>query len=156
MLLRSCEYEGENVRAWTADLLAPGAVIDDALKGDILGSRRKMIFVEGTAQSLDAPLYSLLFPQISVVPKEGCRDVEYAVRGLRGAGDIHWVSAWGIVDNDQRSAEDVARLKNAGVWRSRIIPLSRFTIIPRSSRASRSGRLALPVAIRPRWLNGNH
>ena len=42
--------------------------------------------------------------------------MEHAVRGLRGAGDIHWVSAWGITDNDQRSAEDVTRLKNAGVW----------------------------------------
>jgi len=97
-------------------LLAPGAAIDDALKGDILGSRRRMIFVEGTAQSLDLPLYSLLFPQVSVVAKEGCRDVEHAVRGLRGADDVHWISAWGIIDNDQRSAEDVARLKDAGVW----------------------------------------
>ena len=91
------------------------------MKGDILGSRRKIVFVEGTAQSLDAPLYSLLFPQISIVPKKGgCREVEYAVRGLRGAGDIHWISAWGIVDNDQRSAEDVARLKKAGVWAKRL------------------------------------
>lgn len=116
LLVRSCEYQGQDVRAWTADLLAPGAAIDDDLKRDILGSRRKMIFVEGTAQSLDAPLYSLLFPQVSVVPKDGCRDVEHAVRGLREAGDIHWVSAWGIVDNDQRNAEDMARLKDAGVW----------------------------------------
>lgn len=116
LLVRSCEYQGQEVRAWTTDLLAPGAAIDDDLKGDILGSRRKMIFVEGTAQSLDVPLYSLLFPQISIIPKETCRDVEYAVRGLRGAGDIHWVSGWGIIDNDQRSTEDVARLKDAGIW----------------------------------------
>ena len=116
LLVRSCEYQGQEVRAWTADLLAPGAAIDDDLKGDVLGSRRKMIFVEGTAQSLDVPLYSLLFPGISVVPKEGCREVEHAVRGLRGAGDVHWVSAWGIIDNDQRSVEDVARLKDSGVW----------------------------------------
>lgn len=116
LLVRSCEYQGADVRAWTADLLASGAAIDDGLKGDILGSRRKMLFVEGTAQSLDAPLYCLLFPQVSIVPKEGCRDVEHAVRGLRGAGDVHWISAWGIVDNDQRSDDDVARLKDAGVW----------------------------------------
>lgn len=116
LLVRNCEYEGQKVRAWAADLLEPGAAIDDALKSDILGSRRKMIFVEGTTQSLDVPLYSILFPQVSVIPKEGCRDVEYAVRGLRAASDIHWVSAWGIVDNDQRSGEDVARLKEAGVW----------------------------------------
>jgi hypothetical protein len=116
VLVRSCEYQDKNVHSWTADLLAPGASIDDDLKGDILGSRRTMIFVEGTSKSLDVPLYSLLFPQISVVPKEGCREVEYAVRGLRGADGIHWVSAWGIIDNDQRSTDDVARLKEAGVW----------------------------------------
>lgn len=116
LLVRSCEYQGQNVRAWTVDMLAPEVAIDESLKGNILGSRRKMIFVEGTAQSLDLPLYSLLFPQVSIVPKEGCRDVEHAVRGLRCAHDIHWVSAWGIVDNDQRSAEDVNRLKDAGIW----------------------------------------
>ncbi len=69
LLVRGCEYEGHSVRAWTADLLTPGADIDDALKGDILGSRRKMIFVEGTAHSLDAPLYSLLFPRFRSSPK---------------------------------------------------------------------------------------
>tara|TARA_R110000782_G_scaffold124058_7_gene215577 strand:+ start:2761 stop:4377 length:1617 start_codon:yes stop_codon:yes gene_type:complete len=116
LLVRSCEYQNKDARAWTADMLVPGAAIDDELKGDILGSRRKMLFVEGTPKSLDAPLYSILFPQVSIVPKDGCREVEYAVRGLRGAQDIHWISAFGIVDNDQRSPEDVARLKQAGIW----------------------------------------
>ena len=90
--------------------------MDDDLKTDILGSRSKIVFVEGTKQSLDAPLYSLLFPQVSIVPKEGCRDVEHAVKGLRTADGLHWVSAWGIVDNDQRTDKDVERLKEAGVW----------------------------------------
>lgn len=116
LLVRSCQYNNQNAEAWTADLLGPTAAIDDELKSAILGSRRKMLFVEGTTQSLDAPLYSLLFPQISIVPKDGCREVEQAVRGLRGANDIHWVSAWGIVDNDQRNSSDVTRLKDAGVW----------------------------------------
>ncbi len=116
LLVRSCDYQGQNAQSWTVDLLAPGAALDENLKGDILGSRRIMIFVEGTARSLDYPLYSLLFPQVSVVPKETCRDVEHAVRGLRGASELHWISAWGIIDNDQRSSEDVTRLKDAGVW----------------------------------------
>jgi ABC-type cobalamin/Fe3+-siderophores transport system ATPase subunit len=116
LLVRACHYAGSDVQSWTVDLIEPGAQIDEDLKRDLLGSRRLMIFIEGAAHSLDSPLYSLLFPQVSVIPKEGCRDVEHAVRGLRGAGDVHWVSAWGIVDNDQRNAEDVARLKDAGVW----------------------------------------
>jgi len=116
LLLRSCEFADKNVKAWTADLLKPGVSIDEDLKRDVFGARRKIIFVEGTAKSLDLPLYSLLFPQVSVIPKDGCRDVEHAVRGLRGAQEMHWIAAWGIVDNDQRSAEDVARLRAAGVW----------------------------------------
>jgi ABC-type cobalamin/Fe3+-siderophores transport system ATPase subunit len=40
LLVRSCEYQGQEVRAWTADMLAPAAAIDDDLKSDILGSRR--------------------------------------------------------------------------------------------------------------------
>jgi ABC-type cobalamin/Fe3+-siderophores transport system ATPase subunit len=116
LLVRSCEYQGANVRAWTVDMVPPGTAIDEALKFDLLGARRKMLFVEGTVQSLDTPLYSLLFPQVSVIAKEGCREVEYAVRGLRGAPDMHWIAAWGIVDNDQRSREDIARLREAGIW----------------------------------------
>lgn len=123
LLVRSCEYNNQEVKAWTADLLEPGATIDDDLKGDILGSRRIMLFVEGTSKSLDTSLYSLLFPQVSVVAKDGCREVEYAVRGLRGASNLHWISAFGIVDRDQRSEEDVARLRKVGIW-----PLMHYSV----------------------------
>jgi hypothetical protein len=116
LLVRSCEYEGQDVRAWTVDMLPPGAPIDERLKSDLLGARRRIIFVEGTFNSLDAPLYSLLFPQVSIIAKDGCREVEHAVRGLRGAEGMHWISTWGIVDNDQRSPEDIERLRNAGIW----------------------------------------
>jgi hypothetical protein len=116
LLVRSCQYSGQIVESWTLDLLQPEVPLDEDLKRDLLGSRRKMIFVEGAGHSLDAPLYSLLFPQVSIVPKESCRDVEHAVRGLRAADDVHWIAAWGIVDNDQRTPDDVLRLKQVGVW----------------------------------------
>lgn len=123
LLVRFCRYEGSSATAWKADFLAPNAPIDDELKRDILGARHKIIFVEGTERSLDAPLYSLLFPQVSVIPKASCRDVEHAVRGLRDAEGMHWVNAWGIVDNDQRTAEDIARLNSLGVY-----PLTHFSV----------------------------
>jgi hypothetical protein len=90
--------------------------IDEELKKDILGSRRTLIFIEGDNRSLDQPLYSLVFPNVTVVAKSSCRDVEHAVLGIRSATDLHWLRAFGIVDNDRRTAEDVARLNGKGVY----------------------------------------
>jgi len=100
---------------WTANLLERNALIDDEMKIDILGARQKIIFVEGKSHSLDTPLYSLLFPEVSIIAKDTCRSVEQAVGGLRAASGHHWVQAWGIVDNDRRSTNDIARLKDKGV-----------------------------------------
>lgn len=116
LLVRGCEYAGQAVKSWSIDLLEPGTEIDELLKADLLGARRKIVFVEGKASSLDAPLYSLLFPEVSILPKESCKDVEHAVQGLRGVPGLHWVQAWGIIDNDQRSPEEMARLRSQGVW----------------------------------------
>jgi ABC-type cobalamin/Fe3+-siderophores transport system ATPase subunit len=116
LLVRSCNYANSSVTAWDADLLQRHAPIDDDLKKDVLGARRKILFVEGTDQSLDKPLYSLVFPGVSIVSKESCRDVEHAVSGLREADDLHWVRAFGIVDNDRRTPGDIDRLKAKGVY----------------------------------------
>ena len=116
MLVRGCNYNGSVVTAWDADLIPSESNIDEVLKKDILGSRRTLVFIEGDNRSLDQPLYSLVFPEVTVVAKSSCRDVDYAVSGIRSAADLHWLRAFGIVDNDRRTSEDIARLKNKGVY----------------------------------------
>jgi len=114
LLVRDCQYVAGAVY-WKADLISSSSAIDDPLKREIFGARQRMLFVEGKENSLDSPLYSLIFPQITVRAKESCRDVEHAVSGIRDAADLHWVHAWGIVDNDRRTAADVDRLKAKGI-----------------------------------------
>lgn len=116
LLIRGCTYQNSNVANWDADLLEASDEIDDHLKQDVLGSRRKLLFVEGTESSLDKPLYSLLFPQVSVIPKSSCRDVEHAVSSIRDADNLHWLRAFGIVDNDRRPEDVIAELKAKGVY----------------------------------------
>jgi len=116
LLIRSCEYAGSTAKSWAADMLPAGAPLEEGLKLDVLGGRQKIIFIEGRVQSLDAPLYSLLFPQVSIIPKSSCRDVEYAVRGLREAETKHWVKAWGIVDSDRRGTEHLDKLRQFGIF----------------------------------------
>ena len=68
------------------------------------------------SEALDKPLYSLVFPNVSVIVKSSCRDVEHAVSGIRDAADLHWLRAFGVVDNDRRTQADVNRLKERGVY----------------------------------------
>jgi ABC-type cobalamin/Fe3+-siderophores transport system ATPase subunit len=117
ILIRNCTYNGQTVAHWDVDVVPANAPVEDGVRKDILGSRRKVLFVEGDDKSsLDKPLYSLVFPNVSVVAKGGCREVETAVAGIRGAPDLHWVHAFGIVDNDRRTPADIASLQAAGVY----------------------------------------
>lgn len=116
LLVRGCTYQGSEVASWDVDLVPANADIDEGLKRDIVGSRRRVIFVEGDELSLDRPLYSVLFPQVSIRPKRTSRDVEHAVHGIRSSEALHWVKAWGIIDNDGRSEEAVQRLKESGIF----------------------------------------
>ncbi|KQW30946.1 hypothetical protein ASE36_01220 [Rhizobium sp. Root274] len=116
LLVRGCTYQHSQVVDWDADLVTTDTEIDEQLKQDILGSRRKLLFVEGTEQSLDKPLYSLLFPQVSVIPKASCRDVEHSVSSIRDAQSLHRLHAFGIVDNDRRTEANINELKDKGVY----------------------------------------
>lgn len=116
LLIRDCMYTGDSVSAWDADLIDSENDINEELKEDIFGARRKILFVEGEEQSLDKPLYSLIFKDASVIPKSSCRDIEHAVSSIRDADNLHWLNAFGIVDNDQRTEEDIARLKEKGTY----------------------------------------
>ena len=116
LLVRNCRFNGQNVSAWEADIVSSSDGLDNQIREDILGARRKILFVEGEQQSLDKALYSLVFPDVSVIPKASCSDVERAVVGIRDAGELHWISAFGIVDNDRRDSHDISRLRTKGVY----------------------------------------
>lgn len=116
ILLRSNSRKESGEMYWDADLLEAPHKLDNKLMQDILGSRRRMLFVEGTEGSLDLPLYGLLFPDVSVVAKSSCRDVEHAVVGITESENLHWVSAFGIIDQDGRSPSELEKLKQKRVY----------------------------------------
>ena len=120
LLRRPSRFSRGVADCWDADLLEPGHAPDEQLQRDILGARRKILFVEGKATgSLDQPLYSLLFPSLSVIPKEGQGQVVRCVKGVKGlqnAGHLAWVEPFGIVDRDNRTDEEVSALREDGVF----------------------------------------
>lgn len=120
LLIRGCSYTGEHISSYDIDVIPGSGVIDDTLKSDILGARRRVLFVEGTESSLDKPLYALIFPNVSVISKGGCEQVEITVFGIRSEPELHWVRAFGVIDNDGRTPSEIARLQAKGVYPLRV------------------------------------
>ena len=116
LILRSCQWHGNQCVAWDADVLEPNAEIPEDLKLAILGSRQKILFVEGQPGSLDFSLYTALFPSISVIPKGSCEEVRRAVDGLRESHNFHYVRAFGIIDRDDLTDEEVEELADKDIF----------------------------------------
>ena len=117
LLVRSCTYQDGIAVTWDVDLVNSPLEIDEDIKTDVLGARRTVVFVEGQRSSLDMPLYNLLFPCVSVIPRGTRKSVEDAVKSIRASSALHWVKAYGLVDSDGRNtAEDVSELREEGIY----------------------------------------
>lgn len=116
VMLRSCRWENNHPIAWDTELLEPSEHLPEGLKRDILGSRQRILFVEGAINSLDLPLYGALFPDLSVIPKESCEDVIRAVKGLRSSYEHHHIDAFGLIDIDDRTEHQVSELAQSNIF----------------------------------------
>lgn len=87
----------------------------------IRGSRRPILFVEGTHDSLDYAIYRACCPEWTVVPKASCSEVIHSVVSMRANESLTRVTCSGIVDGDDYSDEDVACFDDLGI---KVIPVS--------------------------------
>ena len=116
LMLRSCQWGTEGCESWDAVHLDSTSKLPEELKLAILGSREKILFVEGESTSVDCPIYTALFPDISVRPMGDCKEVIKAVRVLRKTQDRHHIEVFGLIDRDNQENENVAKLKEDGIF----------------------------------------
>lgn len=102
------------MRSFDVELIQEGA-LPEGLKADVLGSRSRVLFVEGTEKSRDAALYANVYPTQKVVSKGGADKVIEAVNGLAGSGSLHWLTVSGLIDSDGRTDPELKKLAQRGV-----------------------------------------
>ncbi|WP_026304585.1 AAA family ATPase [Kaistia granuli] len=81
----------------------------------ILGSRKPILFVEGTGASLDLAIYRACYPDWTVLPRGPCENVIHAVATMRRNASLTRVTCAGLVDADDYSDEDKRLLAEFGV-----------------------------------------
>lgn len=123
-IVRSVNWEpsGE-VDHWDLDIVDQTVELPEGLVTDILGSRRRVLFTEGATTSLDVPMYSVLFPKVSIRPKGSCKDVQHAVVGIRSTTGLHHTEAFGLIDNDGMTDQAIIDFQAEGIY-----PLPFFSV----------------------------
>ncbi|MFO6463976.1 AAA family ATPase [Jannaschia sp. KMU-145] len=106
---------------WVIEEIPENTGFPEELVTLILGSRRPILFVEGTHDSLDYAIYRACYPEWTVVPKSSCSEVIHSVVSMRANASLTRVTCSGIVDGDDYSVEDVTYFEGLGI---KIIPVS--------------------------------
>jgi ABC-type ATPase involved in cell division len=101
LIVRGVTWREDTAANWDIDILDGVSGLSERDRVDLMGARRRLLFVEGDeTNSLDFPLYELLLPKVTIIPRNSCREVKEAVAGLRANEKLHWLEAFGLVDND--------------------------------------------------------
>ena len=101
----------------------------------ILGAHRPVLCVEGTASSLDRSIYEACYPDYLVLPRASCETVIHAVASIRTNAALTRITCHGIVDGDQRSADEIDYLRDRGVAVLPVTELEDVFLLPEISRA---------------------
>jgi hypothetical protein len=120
---------------WTIDPVPHDTGFSEEFATLILGSRRPVLFVEGTASSLDRSIYEACYPDNLVLPRESCEAVVHAVASMRTNAALTRVSCHGIVDGDHRSTDEIDYLREHGVAVLPVTELENIFLLPEVSRA---------------------
>lgn len=117
VLVRDSFWQDGKIVSWDVDVIRDSEQIPEWLWVDVIGARSKILFIEGNSTtSLDQPLYSLLFPKVSLRTRNTCKDVMRAVEGLRAVEGVHRAKAFGLIDHDGMSAEQMSKFEGGGIY----------------------------------------
>ena len=87
-----------------------GSDIPEELLMRILGSRKKILFCEGTKESFDCKFFEILFPNYTIAPVGSCEEVISYTRAFNRYPN-RLADAYGIIDRDVRPEKQLDAFK---------------------------------------------
>ncbi|WP_337382460.1 DUF4435 domain-containing protein [Desulfovibrio sp.] len=118
-------YDGTS---WDWDKIQDSDLPEELLLS-ILGNRRHVIFVEGTAGSYDTKLYSKIYEDYFVVPCGSCSEVILRTKAMKRSAQLHHLKCFGIIDRDYRSQQEINSLVNDGIYTIDVAEVENLFII---------------------------
>ena len=119
------EYDGT---VWKWEEIQDSDLPEDLLLS-ILGNRKPVIFVEGTAGSYDTKLYSKIYEDYYVIPCGSCMEVIARTKAMKRSEQLHHLNCFGIIDRDYRSQQEIESLRDNGIYTLEVAEVENLFII---------------------------
>ena len=120
---------------WSIDDLPESSGFDEELTTLILGSRKPVLFIEGTCKSLDFAIYRCCYPEWTVIPRGSCTEIIHAVTSMRRNVALTRITCSGIVDADDYEDEDKVYLRELGIETLPVSEIENIVLLPSVSTA---------------------
>lgn len=98
---------GYSKEGWTWSDLPEDQCLPENLLLELIGSRKPVLFCEGDRGGLDHTLYQICYPGYHVIPRGSGEKVVESVKALRANSALHTISAFGIIDRDVRTPQEL-------------------------------------------------
>lgn len=115
---------------WEVEQVPEETGFDEATVTLILGSRRPVLFVEGSGSSLDSAVFRACFPDWTVIPRGSCEEVIHSVVTMRRNAALTRVTCAGLVDADDYTAEECVAMTNHGVAVLPVSEIENLVLLP--------------------------
>ncbi len=115
---------------WGVEQVPEDTGFDEATVTLILGSRRPVLFVEGSGDSLDSAVFRACFPEWTVIPRGSCEEVIHSVVTMRRNAALTRVTCAGLVDADDYTAEEVTAMTKHGVGVLPVSEIENLVLLP--------------------------
>lgn len=106
------------------------SVLPEQLLLDILGNRKNVLFVEGTAGSYDTKLYREIYKKYYIVPCGSCLAVINYTKAFNATKQLHNLKCYGIIDRDYRSDYEIEKYKNDNIYCLNVAEVENLFIVP--------------------------
>lgn len=102
---------------WDYEQIESNESFPEELYMEILGSRKPILFIEGTdTNSIDSQLYPLIFPNYTVKSMGGCQKVIETTKASVQLKDFLTLDSRGIVDRDRRTQGEIDYLREQHIY----------------------------------------
>lgn len=82
----------------------------------IEGTKKDIIFCEGTRSSIDCKVLECLFTEYDIQPVSSCEQVKLNTKGINGKEHLFRRKAFGLIDNDYMQTAEIESLRNDHIF----------------------------------------